>query len=376
MKLPFDFGIKLLFRLLLPGFVLTLGLSPLIFFGLDWANWPESHVYVLIIVILLSGWLILVSDMPIYMIFEGRRYWPIPLRKRMVKREKLRLEGLQKKTDLARLESIETREQRLEAENLDQTARKKLEEEIESDNRDFIEAYFDIRNFPISDKGNYQAKFPTRLGNLIFAYEDYSTRVYGMDTMFYWPRIWLNLDKDLREDIDNRQAIVDSTVYVSFASFASAAIWFVYAVIGSANALILAGSKSAVFTPSHTLFEHLPRWWLLWLLAALFLFAGFLVYRISLRLHAQFGEVFKSVFDVFGDKINVTTVIGDVAEYSGDYSLLALGRKKRLEVAWRYLQFGLIKCSICGKRIAAAKMTGHSLSHNVSGGAAGVPKAE
>lgn len=184
MKLPFDFGIKLLFRLILPGFVLTVGLSPVLFFGLDWIQWQESHVYVLIIVIIVSGWLLLVLDMPIYMAFEGRRFWPQRLRKWFVRRERMRLDGLLKRAAISKLESIEAREKELKN-NGDQAAVDKAKEQIDSDERDFIEAWFDLRNFGVDLSGEYRANFPTRLGNLISAYEGYSGRFYGMDTMFF-----------------------------------------------------------------------------------------------------------------------------------------------------------------------------------------------
>lgn len=179
---------------------------------------------------------------------------------------------------------------------------------------------------------------------------------------FFWPRIWLKLDKDVREDIDSRQAIVDSTVYVSFACFIGGALWLIYGLFGIANALTVSWRGTAIFTFSHTLFEHLPSLWMTWLWAAIFFLLGFVVYRNSLRLHAQFGEVFKSVFDVFHD-LPVTSVIGDIVEYSGDQSLSKQSRRERLEAAFGYLQFGLINCPICGKRISYSKIKDHLGSH-------------
>jgi hypothetical protein len=361
MKLPFEFGAKLLFRLLLPGFVFSLGLSPLLFFGLDWVSWKESHVYLLIIMIVFSGWALLVLDMPIYMLFEGRRFWLPSLRKWMVKSEKERLEKLLARTSLAKLESIEAREDSLE----DKTGQERelLQEQIECDERDYIEGNFDIRNFALNSQGEYQAKFPTRLGNLIYAYEDYSSRVYGMDTMFYWPRIWLKLPKETQEEIDNRQAITDSTVYVSFACLVGAVLWFIYGSLEIANGLIIWFRGSAVFSTNHTLFEHLPAWWFSWVVGAVFLLLGFFVYRLSLRLHAQFGEVFKAVFDDFHDEINMSAVIGDIAKSAKYASLLTTPRKRQMEVAFGYLQFGLINCPSCGKRVTFGKMNEHRKSH-------------
>jgi hypothetical protein len=54
---------------------------------------------------------------------------------------------------------------------------------------------------------------------------------YGLDAVFYWYRLWVLLDKDLREEIDNAQAIVDSTVYIAFGFYLSALVTFFYACI-------------------------------------------------------------------------------------------------------------------------------------------------
>jgi len=406
MKLPFELGVKLLFRLLLPGFILTLGLSPFIFFILDWINWPESHVYFLLAIMILSGWLTLILDMPIYMFLEGRRYWFPPLRKYLVKCERQRLERLRDRSALYVLEHIEDREAQLEPlkdqlktrqkhadvekkkylvetnpltretlrrqidadrnNYLAETEHLKVEEreqQIYIDERKYLEALFDIRNFPMNDEGEHRATFPTRLGNLIDAYEDYPQRVYGLDSVFYWPRLWLKLDKDLKEDIDGRQAVADSTVYVVFACYVSAAIWVVFALLGSINSLILQASGMPVFTVRHTLFEHLPPLWMVWVIAAIFFSIGFGLYRLSLRLHAQFGEIFKSVFDVFHDQIDVSQVMGQIAELADDYSFLTLPQKRRFQVARSYLQFGLIRCPSCSERVAAAMIKGHLAEH-------------
>jgi hypothetical protein len=264
------------------------------------------------------------------------------------------------------LYSIESRETEMEAEQ-DPIKRNQLQQSLDAADNDLIEAYFDIRNFRVDDKGNHSAKFPTRLGNLIDAYEHYPQRVYGMESVFYWPRLWLKLDKDLKEDIDGRQAIADSTVYVSAACFFNAAVWLVFTLLIGMNALIIRLEGAPLFTPRHTLFEHLPPWWASVLIMSGFVLAGFLIYRSSLRLHAQFAEIFKSVFDVFHDQITMSRIVGNVADYANDSSYVALPQKERLEVAWRYLQFGLIQCprNGCNQRIVPAQMREHLKSHEI-----------
>ena len=57
----------------------------------------------------------------------------------------------------------------------------------------------------------------------------------------------------------------------------------------------------------------------------------------------------------FTIRLRIETV-GDVADYLNDFSFVVLPQKQRLEVAWRYLQFGLIHCprSDCTEHIPGA----------------------
>jgi hypothetical protein len=96
MKLPFDFGIKLFLRLLVPGFLLTLGLAPLLFILWDWLE-QTFRPYLIqdeiafVIVVMLLGWVVIACDMYIYMFLEGRRFWPEFLRTYCRNKEENRL---------------------------------------------------------------------------------------------------------------------------------------------------------------------------------------------------------------------------------------------------------------------------------------------
>lgn len=74
MKLPFDLSLKIVFRVLLPGFIVALALLPLIDPVLQALNIPNYNEAVFIGVALIGGWLVLMLDMPIYMAYEGRRF--------------------------------------------------------------------------------------------------------------------------------------------------------------------------------------------------------------------------------------------------------------------------------------------------------------
>src|SRR6185295_4167103 len=265
MKLPFDLGVKFIFRLVAPGFVLALGLYPLLA-GLRDASGVTAPVeYIFIVSILIAGWLMILLDQPIYMLFEGRRFWPNWIWRFFHWIEQQRLAELILSEDkLYRLaESTEGPKKRLF------TKRR-------------LEAWVQIRAFPLDEEqGQYYAPYPTRLGNLLTAYETYPDRRYGLDGVFYWSRIWLRLDKDLREELDTKQAVADSGIYLSFALYLNAVIWGVY---------------SLWFINQTRVFDHLPKIIDPQILALAFFLLAYTVYRLSLYGQTQYGEAFKSVF--------------------------------------------------------------------------------
>jgi hypothetical protein len=46
---------------------------------------------------------------------------------------------------------------------------------------------------------------PTRLGNTLRAAEDYAQTTYGMDAIFWWPRLWLILPEAAQQQIDDSE---------------------------------------------------------------------------------------------------------------------------------------------------------------------------
>jgi len=317
MKLPFDLGVKLFFRLLIPGFFLTLGLLPLLFNLWDYAGWSITTEYTLILSVILMGWLIVSLDLPIYMVFEGRRGWPRSLRSLFLSLERRRLKKIISKQ----------------------------EKYQKTDRPKYLEATVEKRKFPINKEGQYEALLPTRLGNSITAYESYPDSRYGMDSIFYWYRIWLALDKDLKEEIDNRAALADSAVYTSFALFVSSLFWLTYAIL----------SVSQVTT-----IKYLPRPAISWSVFLFFLISGYLIYRMSVIIHNQFGEVFKSVFDIHGKDVDVSQVVNEVSIITHNPSLLNSSRREQLKTAWRYLHNYRVKCPLCGEIIAPSEVSSHN----------------
>jgi hypothetical protein len=311
MKLPFAFGIKLIFRLVLPGAILAAALAPAVHgllhaFGI----WIKIQ-YLFPFEIIAWGWIIVVCDMRIYMLFEGRRYWPRRLRQLLVQHRQQQLSKLKDIVDAPPM----------------------------ADRRRYDEACVEYGLYPIDEGGNAYVEHPTRLGNIIEAFETYPKVKYGLDAVFYWYRLWVALDKDLREEIDTAQALVDSAVYIAFALHASAIVIFIYAGIGFATYVQLP------YVPSPSA--------LLALGAGCFLIA-YLVYWLSLFAHVQFGELFKSVFDEYRSKLVFDDVLKEVGRIIGDPALSYKTQREKNQIVWRYLRWHLIRDE-AGKNMTVAE---------------------
>src|SRR5262245_27523042 len=97
MKLPLEFATKFVFRLVFPGAILAAAATPLARWTLQSCGIPLKIEYLYPIELIFLGWLIVISDMHIYMLFEGRRYWPNALRNLMVDCESKRLQKIENK---------------------------------------------------------------------------------------------------------------------------------------------------------------------------------------------------------------------------------------------------------------------------------------
>jgi hypothetical protein len=307
MKLPFEFGTKLIFRLVFPGVILAAATMPLVNALLDFADIRIKIEYLFPVETIAWGWLVVVCDMHIYMLFEGRRYWPDLIRRFFKSREETRLQKLR--------------------------AIPKPPEG--QDRRKFLEAGVEIGQYPIDEGGDPRVEHPTRLGNIIEGFETYPKRKYGLDAVFYWYRLWVVLDKDLREEIDTAQAVVDSTVYLSFVLYVSALLALIYAGIESVMAMDWYTRASLPGLAS----LYIPRQSMLFVIAAFCVIFARVVYRISLPAHAQFGELFKSVFDQYRSKLALNDVVKEIGEVIGDPQLRYRSTREKNQIVWRYLKW-------------------------------------
>jgi hypothetical protein len=331
MKLPFDLGIKLVLRLLIPGFLLTAGLHPVLATIRDLAGWTISTEYTVVLGTIVLGWSVVSLDQRIYMLYEGRR-WPKWLSKPLLDHEQ------------RRLNRVLTREN-----NEYELAQKQTKPHANLHYQSYLEAWTELRKFPVDGDGNRVALYPTRLGNLIAAYESYPDTRYGIDAIFYWYRLWLLLDKDLREDLDSRQAMADSALYASAVLSLSAVAWLVCAVVLQAASWLPRYLELGRFEHGLTVFRtslghHLPGAVPALVISALLVTLARLAYKMSLFPQAQYGETFKSVFDVFQGRIDVSPALHRVARITGYERMKYFDRREQLNIAWYYLQNYRIKC--------------------------------
>ena len=323
MKLPFDLGVKLFFRLLLPGFFLTLALLPVLLAGLDAVGLAAQHETGFVLALILAGWLVVAADMPIYMLVEGRRGWPEWLAGWLRGREQKRLDRLNAAVDAF-----------YQAKTPDSEVKRR-----------YGEASVDLRSFPLGSDGVELVKWPTRLGNALAAFETYGKTRYGLEAVFYWPRIWVNLDKDLREEIDGQQAMADSTVYATFALGFGALLWLVYALLPAANGgvtwlLDQGGVRQRLPTG---VFHYLPSAPACAALAALFLVMAAGVYRLAVFTNEQFGVLFTAIIDAQATKVATYVDVEGIVRKVSDAARIYPGDDEKLEIARRYLQYYLVK---------------------------------
>jgi hypothetical protein len=166
--------------------------------------------------------------------------------------------------------------------------------------------------------------YPTRLGNLITEYETYPDIKYGMDGVFYWYRIALYLDKDLRTELDEQQSVVDGFLYLSFVLYVTCGIFILYAFLNYFTNFGL----TAQLTGSTLL-----------VVAAASGLLGYILYRLSLPSHAQYGQLFKATFDCFYGKYDPKTALEIIAKATGEDWIRHESGPSAYRIVWRYLRW-------------------------------------
>lgn len=284
MKLPFDLGARFILRLAAPGIILS-GVALPILRRISQIIYPGLDDWILYVGFAFAfGFALLLLDMPIYMLLEGRRYWPSWLRDWGTSRQ--------------------------------QSALSMLEYASQQSQANSLEIDLKIMSYPIDrSTGKPVANYPTRLGNLLASFETYPTVKYGLDGVFFWPRLWVSIDKDLREELDSAQAVVDGAIYCCF--------------VFSVSTLLCLGY--AFTLPA-------PHWWSWPLGAAACAVLARLTYELALPRYAQYGDLFAATFDQYRDKLQIGTLLTDLDAHM---NVVAPQRTEREQNRgkWRFLRW-------------------------------------
>jgi hypothetical protein len=323
-------------------------------------SWTEGLS--LIALFLFCAVVVYFSSDKLYEVYEGRSLWPSWLTRALLRLQKWKVRMLLEKAGI-----IDEPGKSLAPPWPERTllwlwriVKQLLKKAKTADERalEIREAWSKLRMYPQDENGRPAATYPTALGNLLAAYEAYPLTRYGMDSVFYWPRLWLLLDTDRKEAVDNQWAVADGLVSLSAVSYAGGMLWLAALLAHNAKSLLAASGSTMARRlvqemhrfPAHMPFPD-PTQSLVWGIGLLLL--GYFLYRLSLPSHRANGETFKSIFDLYRGRLAARLTL-DSAE------------KERWEKAWAYLQYLRVECVHCGASVPAAKDRCITCSHTIA----------
>jgi hypothetical protein len=269
-QLPFSFGYSFFARVIIPGQLAAAGLFLLIgpFVVELWPSLDAADKLAGITsVVLFAGVLTWLCNTRIYWLYEGV-CWPRALRERATRRLQARVSRAKKRLDaLKHTPGLE---------------------------RDLNWRW--LHRFPIGTDGARTATLATELGNILEAAVTYPLRVYGMSPQFYWPRIWLSMDTEVRTTIDGIFSNLDLTVQ-------SSAILLLVAALYVLAAAVQLGWTSATSEP----IAYLQAPQILVVSGAVAAFLSRYLYSMSLDLACEVADYHAALFDLYRHKIKHMT---------------------------------------------------------------------
>lgn len=281
-EIPTKMGPDFLIKTMVPGLLVFFVFSKLIFYPLTDEFWVDLSFGDMLLMYILMGFLVglffMLCDLYIYQILEGIRFWPRPLWRWKYNRQQKRFQALDeeledlimREEESAKLSTTELQELSLKISKLSDRAR-----EYPSD--------YDKKNFT-----RRYPEYPTRFGNVLCEYEDYSLNRYGIHMMVFWNHLSQLLPKETKEELKLKGAIADLCVYLCFASL-------LYIIIGPVALLLQ--SESWV-----TIWGYLiPVKSLLHFFLSILIFRLF--YELSITQHKDYGRFVKSIFDLYRGKL-------------------------------------------------------------------------
>jgi len=124
-----------------------------------------------------------------------------------------------------------------------------------------------------------------------------------MDSVFYWYRLWLCIDKDIREEVDRTWASTDALLHLAFGM---AGLGLIYLASGT-----VAATLTWLGSPWLLLGADQARY----AIGGVALIAlSYLPYRISVPGHLVNGELYKSLFDLHRSTLKTALTAASDAE--------------------------------------------------------------
>ncbi len=314
MNAPTSFGLAFFLRVSVPGLIFLLLATPLLPTSII-TDLSTSGLTTLLGLAGISGLVIFLLDTFFYDVFEGRALWPTWLRSRLTAGWQKRLDV--KWTKILQIESNLQQAKQILGDNADDVIR--LERELGL-------MYDNVMDFPYLEDGKPHAIWPTRFGNVMASYEYYPQTRYGMDSAFYWYRLWLLLPDETRKEYDSFWALGQVWLYASAVAIASILVYGAlasWAVLAKGLSMlsdhvgpgslhdVLAflgiprtSQRIALFIGTQCAWDWGVFVFLLGMTAVASLLWAF-AYQQALVQHRVSGEFFKSLFDMYREEIEV-----------------------------------------------------------------------
>lgn len=281
--IPTKMGPDFLIRTIFPGIVTFLAFFKSIVYSFIHEFWDYIDFGDKFLICVFLGFFIglffVLCDLYIYQVLEGTRLWPKPL-------WRFKYNRIQKYfLNLDRELEILIKRKKEELEKLSAT-------ELEELSLNISELSSKVREFPPDQsKRNFTRRYPvlpTRLGNVLCEYENYSLNRYGIHMMVFWNHLGQLLPRETKEELKLKGAIADVCVYLCFVSF-------LYIILGPAALLLQ--TESWVMIWNHLI----PVKSFLSLLVSILIFK--FLYELSITQHKSYGRFIKSIFDLYRRKL-------------------------------------------------------------------------
>jgi len=154
-----------------------------------------------------------------------------------------------------------------------------------------------LLDFPLESVGGMPTRLcvrPTRLGNIIATYEQYSMSRYGVDGVYYWFHYLALAPEQITKQFDEQYAFAESLVLTSFAG----------AIVAIVNSWLLIGFAIGTISPAVVIAQSSLNTTEATALSLFGAIVFLLFYGLALPAHREVARVFKTVVDLGADKLD------------------------------------------------------------------------